>query len=463
MQKRGRRRTSLDAWLNSVVTPVYLIDEKRRVRFFNQGCVRLTGWPASEVLGRVCEYHTEDEGAAQFLGMLCPPPEVFAGTPRTVPMTLAHCEGHALPCLQEFQPLLDEQGRVHGVLVTLSQWQSPRRSPEPNPAQQLHAELAAARLAMRRHYDLKSFLGHTSSMHKVHRQIELTRAAAAGIWITGERGVGKEHLARLLHYEGPTQNRAFVPLDCRNTLSFDLKRTWKRIVDSIRESDGNPSSLLPGTVYLIEADRMPRDVQQLVVEFLVEGESSPGAAMPRLIAASLSAPPDDEHESLLPEFLDRLNAVRIALPPLRERTEDLPLLAQHLLENSNRGEERQIEGFDAAVWSQFEQYRWPGNISELETVIREARVACDGPRILATHLPFRFRTGLSAQAESPPLGGAFPPLEEYLTQLERRHILAALEQSRHNKSKAADLLGIPRPKLYRRMQALGIEDREHDE
>jgi len=160
---------------------------------------------------------------------------------------------------------------------------------------------------------------------------------------------------------------------------------------------------------------------------------------------------------LLPEYRLLLSTVTIELPPLRERLEDLPLLAQAILENLNRGEDRQLEGFEESVLEQFQRYHWPENISELTEVVQAAREKSTNSVITAEDLPFQFRAGYEAQREHPAQTEAFTDLESYLERVEREHILAALEQSRFNKTKAAELLGIPRAKLYRRLETLEIE------
>ena len=148
----------------------------------------------------------------------------------------------------------------------------------------------------------------------------------------------------------------------------------------------------------------------------------------------------------------------IAVPPLRRRMADLRYLAQHLLEESNRGESRQFNGFGDDVWELFSAYNWPGNVEELLAVIREARSACNEPLIRAKDLPFRFRAGVGAQAVGPVIRPQLAPLEPFLAKAEKQQIEQALKECRHNKSRAARLLGMTRPRLYRRMEILGIRD-----
>ena len=179
----------------------------------------------------------------------------------------------------------------------------------------------------------------------------------------------------------------------------------------------------------------------------------------RIIATTTSDPSMlSEDERIRSDFYHLLTPMCIAVPPLRRRMEDLRYLAQYLLEELNRGESRQLNGFADDVWEKFTEYNWPGNVDELLAVIREARAACNEPWIRTKDLPFRFRTGYDAQSVGPALQPQVAALEPYLAKAEKEQIEQALKQCRHNKAKAARLLGMTRPRLYRRMQILGIED-----
>jgi transcriptional regulator with PAS, ATPase and Fis domain len=202
---------------------------------------------------------------------------------------------------------------------------------------------------------------------------------------------------------------------------------------------------------------LPRDGQKIVADAFRKDRGR-GRDL-RLMAATTRDPislADDEQ--LRQDFFHLLTPLVIAVPPLRQRMGDLRFLAQYLLEELNRGEARQFNGFGDDVWEKFVEYNWPGNVGELLVVIREARALCNEPLIRVKDLPFRFRTGLDAQAVGPAWRPPVAPLEPLLAQTEREQIERALAESRHNKSRAAQLLGMTRPRLYRRMEILGIRD-----
>jgi DNA-binding NtrC family response regulator len=259
----------------------------------------------------------------------------------------------------------------------------------------------------------------------------------------------------MIHFGGSGQANWFVPLDCRRLGADELQRVWARLLEVHRPHSGGTSGPQPGTVYLADVECVPRDLQErLVKEFASAGPRSPALRLFSSTTRDLRDAVADQ--SVRADFLALISPLTITVPPLRERGTDLPLLAQHFLEEVNRQEPRQVSGFDEAVWPQLLRYRWPGNLDELLTVVREAHSHATDPLIRPADLPFRFRTALEAQ-ESPP-AALLPglPLDTLLTNVETRLIALALERCRNNRSKAAEMLGIHRARLIRRIDQLGL-------
>ena len=148
----------------------------------------------------------------------------------------------------------------------------------------------------------------------------------------------------------------------------------------------------------------------------------------------------------------------IQLQPLRERREELPALAQHLLDRANERGGDQKTGFTPQALSALTAYDWPGNLRELARVIDYAHSQAGGPLVAIEDLPASIRGHLSDGYPSTPQTNAIKPLDELLTEVERRLIETGLKQARGNKSRAAELLGISRPRLYRRIKELNLPD-----
>jgi DNA-binding NtrC family response regulator len=302
-------------------------------------------------------------------------------------------------------------------------------------------------------------------MLRVAEQIRAARQSTAAVCVLGEKGTGKEHLARALHGLGPTSNRAFVPVDCARLPAFELKQTLRRLFpeEDLELAEESPvPGLQPGSVYLQNVESLPRDLQEMVVT--AHRASPPWKAGERRLLTGSSA---DLRRAMADEILRRdfyflVTPIQIELPPLRLRKEDLAPLAQSILEDLNRGDERQVGGFAEDVWEHFREYHWPGNVDELVAVTTESRAKSADGLVRSRDLPFRFRAGQDAQSIGPPVSTSVAPLEPLLVQVETDEIRRALDQARNNKTKAAELLGITRPRLYRRMQTLGIEDREEE-
>jgi len=444
-------------WIRDSSTPLFVLNARRQVTSFNRGCEQLTGWTAADVLGRRVEAVTEDQpdSPQALLAALAPPGEVWLGTPSQVPVLMPRRGDEAVTRPVQFWPIRDPDGAIHVVLGIVGEPAAPLAAPL-TLAQQMHAELAALRQQWRQRYGTGSLIGRSAAMQRVLEQVRLAQATSAPVLIVGEAGVGKEHLARVIHHGGPHSRRVFVRFDGRRTPSFEMKRAL-RLAGEQAERDTDPE-LQPGTLFFADIAAAPADVWERLQQWL----ASPRDDVRIMASATTPLEPLVAEDRFPAALWYPLSPLTITLPPLRDRPDDLRPLAQFFLEERNREAPQQISGFDDDIWQQMQRYHWPGNLDELAAVIDEARAVCTGEFLTAAHLPFRFRTGVDAQRLGPPPKRTVVPLDQRLEQVEREEIEAALAEVRGNVSLAAERLGINRARLYRRMEALGLRGAEPD-
>ncbi|QDU06742.1 sigma 54-interacting transcriptional regulator [Gimesia aquarii] len=453
MKKGTGRLARLETRLSSLDTPLFLIDASRKVLFFNQGCEKILEWSADDIIGQTCDYavDTDPDECESVCNLLCPPPEVFKGNKSEVPRYLLTHGGKTLPCVIRYNPLLDENGQTKLVLGIIDQIEEPHTLPTTSPSQQLHAELAALRLSLRNRFHFSTIVAQNDAMQRTLRQLELAVHSNQPIHFYGEPGTGKEHLARVVHFESDQRRKIFIPLECDKLPPRELKQTIGKIFERDYEEK---MPLEPGMLFLSHAESLARDIQELI---LSKHQPTTVKDNVRLVtASSFSLSELLDQELILPEFYYLITTMEIHLPPLRERKEDLEVLAQHFLENENRYQEKQVSGFAPGVLSLFQNYFWPANLDELRKIIQSAFQSTSEILITQESLPLRLKTGIDARRLGPSLSPVIKPLEETLHQVEVEQILRALEQSKNNRTEAARLLGLTRAKLYRRMEALNI-------
>ncbi|REJ72517.1 MAG: hypothetical protein DWQ29_20955, partial [Planctomycetota bacterium] len=420
------------------------------------GCEQLTGWSAGDVIGKTCDFATvsDPEDDASVTGRICPPERVFSGEPFHVKRRMLHRDGSASLKLLHFFPIAESDGdppRILGVITdaaNLPQDDLPLHAKDGD----LHAELSALQAELRGRYGTDTIIGAAASVERVRRQIEAAARTEVCVLIEGEAGSGREHVARSIHAASDQRLRAFIPVDCELLPAFELKRLIRRLIDE-EGHEGGPPNFQPGTLLLKQPGALPRELQQTLADFYASGDSRRRRL--RLIAAATEVPPREE---MIDEYYFLLTEMTIELPPLRNREADIDVLAQFFLEQTNRHAERQANGFSPDVLAEFRRYNWPGNVAELKAVVEEARAACTTAQIGLHDLPFRFRTGIEAQGVGPSLVPEPIDLEAVLSEVEADHIRWALRIAKDNKAHAARLLGLTRPRLYRRMEALGIAD-----
>lgn len=455
---------SLAELFDQSARPIYAVDAKRQIVYGNAALAQWLGLGNERVVGRFVEYHSEAEeagtaaqGSSGPLSGLCPPPRALAGQQCVGTVSQVARDGRLVHRHADFLPL-GTAGSPGGVLAVLATHDlSPEElaadlSREPT-GDELHRAIRRFRRTQARHFDVESLVGESSSMRKVREQLAAAAASGANVLVSGRPGSGRAHVARAIHYRvageaGPK----LVPVDCE-VLSEDLLR---RTLDAVQNDQGGKQR---ATLLLANLDRLPRTLQSQLRQSI--GERRLVARIVATVAepAGQSSLPDEAPEAareLDPWLLDAVSTMTIRVPSLVDRLEDLPLLAQCFVEACNRGNPKQVGGVRPEALDLLALYRWPGELDELRDVIAAAHVACSGHEIAAADLPPVIHHA-SRAAALPRRETERIALDEFLASIERELIERAMAQAGGNKSEAAQLLGMTRPRLYRRLVQLGLE------
>jgi transcriptional regulator with AAA-type ATPase domain len=460
--------TELAALFRSAPQPIYVLDDQWVVVFCNEACLQWIGPVEGTLVGRRCRYHSSPGGEPldAVAAALCPPPTVAGGIEIITPVVIA-----AEQRLVRFVPL-GATGDFSGVLAIADcrgspegsrpadspagfpREDSPRegsRAEEP-PPEELHRQIRQFRARAAAGYRPDRLVGQTAAMVRARAQVEVAVASGASVLIVGPPGSGRQHLAQTIHYGGdPELTGALVPLACC-VLGADL------LLSTVRASLAKAARNAPSTrdtLLLGDADQLPAETQQPLCE-LLQARSCPL----RLIATTSQPLAEMVRQGQYrAELMALLSTITIELPPLAARREDLPLLAQLFLEDVNAQGPKQLAGFTPEALTCLDEYPWSGNLDELAKMVEEAHQRADGPLVSPADLPPRIHLAAEAAAH-PRRKEETIVLDQFLGQVETELIRRALARSKGNKAKAARLLGLTRPRLYRRMIHLGLaEDR----
>jgi DNA-binding NtrC family response regulator len=307
-------------------------------------------------------------------------------------------------------------------------------------------------------------IGRSRGMLGVYKQIAHAAGSDAPVLITGETGTGKELIARALHHHSRRSARPFVPVNCGSLAESLLEsELFGHMRGSFTGALGDKKGVFEqadgGSIFLDEIGETTAAVQVRLLRVLEQGEVRPvGASRVLTVNVRVLAATNRDLEravregSFRQDLYYRLNVIRIPVPALRDRREDIPLLAAHVLREaaspSNGGPRRLTPEALAALMT----YAWPGNVRELENVLERLALAATGDTIDVDDLPAMFRERPPAPLEEPLFDG-LPSLEE----MEKRYLAHVLEVLKGNRSRAAEVLGIDRRTLYRMMERFGMD------
>ena len=220
-----------------------------------------------------------------------------------------------------------------------------------------------------------------------------------------------------------------------------------------------------GAIYLREPSHLPRDFQLRLCEWIhAPAEEQDESSVPRILAGCSTDPLEEVRAGrLLDELYSSLAVLTLSLPPLRERMADLSALVVRLLDRCNAEGGAHIKGIAADAWEVFRAHAWPGNLRELYAVLAAARRHARTDRITVADLPAWLRLVRRMEETHAPTRALPLPLDALLEEAERRLMELAIRRAGGNKKRAADLLSIPRPRIWRRLKALGLIENETSE
>jgi DNA-binding NtrC family response regulator len=329
-------------------------------------------------------------------------------------------------------------------------------------------ENARFREELRDRHDPSHLVGSSPLMLDVYKLVARVSSGKSTVLVEGESGTGKELIARAIHSNSPRRERAFVPVNCAalpdTLLESELFGHEKgAFTGAIGAKKGLFEMAHEGTMFLDEIGDIGAALQVKLLRVIQEQElRRVGGTTSTKVDVRIIAATNRDLSTLVKEgtfredLFYRLNVVRIVVPPLRERREDIPMLAQYFLQKVSSGNNPSIRGFVPETMAILQHYQWPGNVRELENVIERAVSLTHGPLLLPDDLPEALvhAPGVSAESiELPGHTGALMSLEE----LEKQYLVRVLKETGNNKVRAAKVLGIDRRTLYRMAERFGLE------
>ncbi|OIO30538.1 MAG: DNA-binding response regulator [Nitrospirae bacterium CG1_02_44_142] len=325
---------------------------------------------------------------------------------------------------------------------------------------ELRNENISLKSELKQKYMFSNIIGKSAPMQEIFDTIRMVSKTHANILIVGESGTGKELVARAIHYDSNRAEKPFVTIDCAaipsEIMESELFGHEKGAFTGAHERKIGLLELAHnGTVFLDEIGELEINLQKKLLRFLQEreilrvGGGSRISLNVRVIAATNKNLEEEvKGKRFREDLFYRLNVVTVKIPSLRERIDDIPLLANHFLEQLNKIEGKLITGFEDNVTDAFSGYDWPGNVRELENVVERAYVLCPNVTISLKYLPSRL---INLAHEK---GELFDRMN--LLDTEKRLIIQALTQTGWNQSKASVILGISRKQLMTKIKNHGI-------
>ena len=317
---------------------------------------------------------------------------------------------------------------------------------------------------LRSRYRFDSIIGQSDALRGVLEIVEKVADTDSTVLITGESGTGKELIAKAIHYNSPRASRVLVTVNCgaipEELLESELfGHVRGAFTNAIQHREGRFSAADGGTIFLDEIGDMSPNLQVKLLRVLQDGSFEPvGSSKPQSVDVRVIAATNQDLEQAIEQgkfradVFYRLNVIPIEVPPLRSRRDDISLLANHFLHRIGTEKGKLVKGFRSEALERLRGYDWPGNVRELENLIERLVVLRDGDEISVDDLPPKLQRSSGPSFGMPPIGPDGIDFNETVDQVETHMILQALRQTKWNKNRAAQLLGLNRTTLLEKIK-----------
>ena len=432
-----------DIILDSITDGVFTVDREWKVTSFNRAAEIITGISKKEAIGQQCSYvfrasicegscalrHTMDTGE----------------TVTNLPIYILRADGSKIPVSISTALLKDTSGTIIGGVETFRDLRM---------VEELRREL-------KEKYSFADIISRNHRMGEIFDILPAIAESQSTVLVEGESGTGKELVCRAIHNLSSRSNGPFVAINCGalpDTLLESELFGYKAgaFTDARKDKPGRFALAKGGTILLDEIGDVSPALQVRLLRLLQEKVYEPLGATESVkadvrILAATNRNIDElvDEGAFRSDLYYRINVMRITIPPLRERKEDIPLLAEHFTNHFNTLLNKQIAGISDVAMAALINYDYPGNVRELENAVEHAFVLCHNEYILPEHLPPRFQQTPVTRVSSQ---GTFT-----LRELEAMHISEALRRNNWNKTITARELGIGRSRLYRKIIEYSIK------
>jgi PAS domain S-box-containing protein len=424
----------LSTILESIADGVFTIDREWRVTSFNRAAERITGISRQIAIGQKC--------FDVFHANICQTGKEIID----LPVDILNHRGETLPISISTAVLKDRKGRIIGGVETFRDLSA----------------IEALRRELSKQYAMGDIVSKNPIILKIMTLLPSIAESPSTVLVLGPSGSGKELLARAIHSMSPRKERPYIVVSCAaipdTLLESELFGYVKgAFTGAQKDKPGRFALADGGTLFLDEIGDISPALQVKLLRFLQEKEYEPlGSLNPRRADVRIVAATNKNLAELVrqgrfrEDIYYRLNVVKIELPPLDQRREDIPLLVDHFIQRFNLKMNKRISSVSPEVMDLFMRYEFPGNIRELENAVEHAFVLCHNAQIRAEHLPRELVE--RGRASSPSISRDTAPLEV----AERQAILQVLEKYGSNRKEAARRLGISPVTLWRKLKRLGI-------